>query len=155
MKRTIKYILFLISILSLPGCNGFLDQAPDSRIELDSPEKISKLLVSAYSDGNYAVLNELSSDNMIDNNSPDENTGAYYNLSSFEKMHDEIFAWEDAVSSTEQDSPSAVWNGCYNAIATANQALQAIKKWKMKVVQAKCRLKKAKRFWSGPIIISF
>lgn len=126
-----KYILNAMlgaTIVAFTGCNDFLDKSPDSRIELDTPEKITKLLVSGYSDQNYAALNELSADNFIDNNSPDEN-GVYYNLSSFERMHDEIFAWQDAVSSTDTDSPSAVWSGSYYAIAVANEALQAIEKF--------------------------
>ncbi|MGC3978831.1 MAG: RagB/SusD family nutrient uptake outer membrane protein [Paludibacteraceae bacterium] len=125
MKKTI-YIFILLS-LAFFSCDDFLDKSPDSRVEIDTPEKISKLLISGYSDGNYAVINELSSDNMVDNNSPSEENGAYYNLSSFDKMHDEIFAWEPAVSSTEQDSPSAIWSGCYYAISVANQALEAVK----------------------------
>jgi len=100
---------------------------PDNRAELSTPKQITELLVSAYSSGNYGVLGELSSDNFIDNNSPDDN-GRYYNLSPFERMHDEIYAWEAAVSSDEQDSPSEVWSGCYHAIAVANHALQAIEK---------------------------
>jgi starch-binding outer membrane protein, SusD/RagB family len=130
MKKKIIYTILIFNVLVFTACDDFLDKSPDSRVEIDSPEKITKLLVSGYSDGNYGVLNELSSDNMVDNNSPDDsNNGAYYNLSSWEKMHDEIYAWQDAVSSTEQDSPSAVWNGCYNAIAVANEALARIKEF--------------------------
>lgn len=127
-NKIIYLLTNLLVVLSFTACEDFLEKSPDSRVELDSPDKISKLLVSGYSDGNYGVLNELSSDNMIDNNSPSA-SGAYYNLSSLSRMHDEIFAWEPAVSSTDSDSPSAVWSGCYSAIAVANQALETIKKY--------------------------
>ncbi|MDR2622396.1 MAG: RagB/SusD family nutrient uptake outer membrane protein [Dysgonamonadaceae bacterium] len=123
-----KYIVYpLITLFLLSSCNDFLDTPPDNRVEWSTPKQISQLLVSAYSDGNYALLGELSSDNFIDNNSPDEN-GVYYNLASRGRMDDEIYAWEDAVSDDEQDSPSSVWNGCYYAIAVANNALKAIEK---------------------------
>jgi hypothetical protein len=105
-----------------------LDKSPDSRAEIDSPEQLTKLLVNGYTSQNYGLIGELSGDNFIDNNSPDEN-GVYYNLSAFERIHDEIFAWEPAVSSQDNDSPSSVWSGCYHAIAVANQALEAIAKF--------------------------
>jgi hypothetical protein len=121
-----KYIICqLITLLLLSSCNDFLDTQPDNRVEWNTPKQISQLLISAYSDGNYALLGELSSDNFIDNNSPNE-IGFYYNLATRERIDDEIYAWEDAVSSDQQDSPSAVWNGCYYAIAVANNALKAI-----------------------------
>jgi hypothetical protein len=125
----IKYIIYpLVTLLLLGSCNDFLDTPPDNRVEWNTPKQISKLLVSAYSDGNYALLGELSSDNFIDNNSPNEN-GYYYNLASRGRQDDELYAWEDAVSDDEQDSPSSVWNGCYYAIAIANNALKAIEKF--------------------------
>ncbi|MDR0681459.1 MAG: RagB/SusD family nutrient uptake outer membrane protein [Dysgonamonadaceae bacterium] len=125
----IKYIIYqLITLLFLSSCNDFLDTQPDNRVEWSTPTQISQLLVSAYSDGNYALLGELSSDNFIDNNSPND-MGAYYNLASRNRMDDEIYAWEDVVSDNEQDSPSHVWSGCYYAIAVTNNALKAIEKF--------------------------
>ncbi len=121
-KNRVKLIFLLPLLVS---CDGFLDQLPDSRVEINTPEQIEKLLVDGYSSQNYALLGELSSDNFIDNNSP-SNTGVRYNLSAFDRLHDEIFAWEPGVSSQDSDSPSAIWSGAYHAIATANQALQQI-----------------------------
>lgn len=112
-------------ILLLFSCNDFLDKVPDNRAELKTPEQISKLLVSGYPISNYALITELSSDNFVDNNSPD-NQGNYYNLSSFEQMDDEIFAWEDISSATQQDSPAFVWENSYYSIAVANHALSRI-----------------------------
>ena len=34
--------------LTLAACNDFLDELPDNRTELDTPDKINRLLVSAY-----------------------------------------------------------------------------------------------------------
>lgn len=122
-----KTLAAIATTLIVSSCSDFLDKQPDNRAELSTPEQIRQLLVSGYSDANYAVMCELSSDNFIDNNSPDSK-GVYYNLNSWDRIHDEIFAWQPGVSSDEQDTPSDVWRGCYKAIAVANHALQAIQK---------------------------
>jgi len=114
-------------VLVTTSCQDILDKTPDNRAELNTPEQITQLLVSAYSTGNYALIGELSSDNFIDNNSPDSK-GVYYHLEEFNKIHNEMFAWDDVVSSDEQDSPSSVWSGCYLAIAVDNHALEVIAK---------------------------
>jgi starch-binding outer membrane protein, SusD/RagB family len=124
----IIFIITSLTLICLTSCNDPLSKSPDSRASLDSPEQISKLLAEGYSTANYGLIGDLSSDNFIDNNSPDEN-GNMYHLSSQERMHDEIFAWEDAVSSQDTDSPSAIWSGCYHSIAVANQALEQIAKF--------------------------
>ena len=126
MKAIYRYIYLTITvILLLTSCNDFLDKIPDNRAELKTPQQITDLLVNAYSTQNYAVLGELSADNFVDNNSPDAK-GIYYNLPSFDKFDDEVYAWEDVVSSDQEDTPSGVWSGCYHAIAVDNHALQAI-----------------------------
>lgn len=125
--RIIANISFLLAgIMINVSCNDFLDTMPDNRTTLNSAKKISQLLVSAYPSANISVLAELSSDNFVDNNSPEVSTGN--NLASEERMHDEIFAWEPVVSSSDDDSPFFVWEQCYSAIATANHAIEAIDK---------------------------
>ncbi|MEI6751692.1 MAG: RagB/SusD family nutrient uptake outer membrane protein [Paludibacter sp.] len=127
MKKYI-YLLFLIVLAyGLNSCADFLDKVPDSRTTIDSKKKIRLLLVSAYSDSNYSMLGEISSDNMIDNNSPDA-TGFAYQKATLSKQYDEAFAWNDVVSSIEEDSPYSIWDGCYKAIAVDNAALDAIAK---------------------------
>jgi tetratricopeptide (TPR) repeat protein len=131
MKRTInrKIVLMAALIVATIGnwsCNDFLDTLPDNRTTLNTEKKIAQLLVSAYSTANISVLAELSSDNFVDNNSPEVNPSN--RLESRERMHDEIFAWEPAVSSSDEDSPFALWEMYYKAIATANHALEAIDK---------------------------
>ncbi|MDR0232595.1 MAG: RagB/SusD family nutrient uptake outer membrane protein [Dysgonamonadaceae bacterium] len=127
MKR-FSYILIVLIGLAGVSCDDFLDKLPDNRAEIKTPKQVSLLLVNGYSEGNYALLGELSSDNVIDNNSPDDK-GMRHNVPAFNKMDDEVYAWEDVVSSDQQDSPSEVWVGAYHAIAVANHALEAIKKF--------------------------
>jgi len=135
MKRII-YILTVLSGLYFASCNDkFLDKMPDNRTELKTPEQITQLLVDGYSTANYAVLGELSSDNVVDNNAPDA-VGNRYNVTPWNKIDDEIFAWDDAVSDNQQDSPTDVWEGAYHAIAVANAALEAIETLKSQGVDS-------------------
>lgn len=116
--------------MMLTSCNDFLDKMPDNRVELQTPNQLLSLLVDGYSYANYAKLCEFSSDNIIDNNSPDEN-GVRYNLTPYNNnvIDDEIYAWEDAKSDMDTDSPSFVWEGAYHAIAVANHVLEKIKEF--------------------------
>ena len=119
-----KYISLSLIVIALTGfysCNDFLSTAPDNRTQINTEKKISQLLVSAYPTSNYSTLAELSSDNFVDNNAR-----LPVILSSFNKMDDQIFAWEPVNTYTDEDSPSYVWERSYNAIASANAALQAI-----------------------------
>lgn len=119
--KHIKYFYLLGIVLSVTSCDSFLDTLPDNRTQLNSAKKITQLLVSAYPKANYSVMAELSSDNFVDNNAL-----LPVNLTAFDRMHDEIYAWEPVTASTQEDSPSYVWESCYAAIAAANHALQAI-----------------------------
>ncbi len=123
-------VSLLIVCAMMTSCSDFLDKMPDNRVTLDTPNKVRNLLVSAYMDGNYALIGELSGDNFIDNTSPDKSGVSYPLLGSQERMHDELFAWEDVKSSDQQDSPSSVWGGAYLAIAVANHALDALDEMK-------------------------
>lgn len=130
-----KISIFSITLLTLvaglmSGCN-FLDHNPDTRAAIDTKDKVRLLLVSAYTSANAGVICEFSSDNIIDNNSPDE-YGHCNALMALDKMYDEIFAWQPVISSNSQDSPSYIWDGCYFAIAACNQALQAIEELEAK-----------------------
>lgn len=113
MKRYTA-ILLLAGALAAGGCKKYLEQVPDQRTELDSPEKVSELLVNAYPKSNYALWSESMSDNVGDNPASTAytlNTDAYF--------------WRDN-DETGQDATAYYWNGCYKAIAAANQALEAI-----------------------------
>lgn len=122
-----KYILGLMlgGTLLTASCSDFLDTAPDTRTEINDVESARKLMVGAYTYGNYAILGEFSSDNVVDNNAPHDVDGkmVYYNLTQMDKMYDELFAFEP-VTTSSSDSPAMVWQYAYNAIATVNHALE-------------------------------
>ncbi|MCQ2341089.1 MAG: RagB/SusD family nutrient uptake outer membrane protein [Paludibacteraceae bacterium] len=122
MKKNILYIA--LTALLCTGCN-FLDKNPDMRASIDTQEKVRLLLVNAYSDASGSALMEFSSDNIVDNNAPDA-AGHTKSLVPLSRLYDEIFAWDDVVSTNAQDSPNYLWNGHYMAIAVCNQALKAI-----------------------------
>lgn len=121
----------------LSACGDFLDKLPDERVEISTEEQVVMLLTSAYSAANYGWICEISSDNLIDVNSPfyaPQTDGSeirvYYNLSSYERMDDEAFKFEPVESSTGTDSPSDIWEYNYNAIAIVNHALEYIEEFK-------------------------
>ena len=55
--------MVLAMTVALSSCDDFLDEMPDNRTELDTEAKITRMLVSAYPETNYALLAEMSSDN--------------------------------------------------------------------------------------------
>ncbi len=133
MKKNnrIFYIAALTLVMAvMTGCH-FLDHNPDMRASIDTKDKVRLLLVSAYTNANAGAICEFSSDNVIDNNSPDA-YGHCNALLPLNKMYDEIFSWRPVVSSTQQDSPKYIWDGCYSAIAACNQALLAIEELEKK-----------------------
>lgn len=114
-------ILFLLGaaqLLVLPSCKKYLEQAPDNRTEINSVEKVAQLVATAYPSANYLAFTEGASDN-----TEDKGTG----IGSTEETFDLPYAWTDVVG-TPTNSSSSYWNGCYEAIAAANQALEAIEK---------------------------
>lgn len=115
MKK-IKYIaLSALAVLSLTSCDSFLDKLPDDRAEVNTNEKITNLLVSAYPTSSNIILNEMSTDNVADN-------GSQYSTN---LLKEELYRFKD-VTDEGNDSPRHVWNGFYSAIATANQAIESI-----------------------------
>lgn len=126
--KNLIYLPLAGMVVALTGCNDFLDHTPDNRVTISTPKQISQMLVDAYSTGNHAAICELSSDNIVDNTSPDEN-GVRYNLTgngSFAPADDECFAWDDIKAGLNQDTPSYIWSQNYHAIAVCNYALMHI-----------------------------
>lgn len=116
----IKCILLFFSLLFLlfnTACDKYLDVMPDSRTELDSDEKITKLLVGGYPTTLFILTTEMSSDN-IDWKSNGRN--------SVDIIQDQLFNWQDVQENSTNDSPEDYWVATYNAIAVANHALKAI-----------------------------
>jgi len=126
MKLRYKFLSVALALVSLSSCSDFLDRVPDTRVYLTNLDQLEELLVTAYTTCNYALVGELSSDNLIDNNSPDEE-GVRYNLSFFNQADVQVFSWEDVdLDISSNDTPSGVWNGCYEAIAAANAVLEKV-----------------------------
>lgn len=112
--KTITSFLFVWLILALGGCKKFLEHVPEStRAELNTPQKVSQLLGTAYPQANYMTFTESISDNVVDKGS-----------GVIERTNTDPFFFND-VRDDEQDSPEFYWAACYTAIAAANQALDA------------------------------
>ncbi len=116
----------VLATMALTACvDNFLDVMPDNRVELTTVEHLRLVMNTAYPSSNYAIVCELSSDNVIDNNSPDKD-GLRYNLSPYNRGDDELYAWEDVKSSTDDDSPSGTWEAYYASIAACNAVLEKV-----------------------------
>ena len=116
MKK--KIFVFSSAVLLLSSCIDFLDKMPDSRTELDTEEKVTALLVSAYPESHAIVMQEMASDNAMDN-------GMQYSVE--DKSQEEAYRWQD-ISTISSDTPKGFWGACYGAVAAANHALEAIEK---------------------------
>jgi hypothetical protein len=124
MKLRYKILFIAVALIGLSSCKDFLDKVPDTRVYLVNLDQLQQLLVSGYTDANYALVGELSSDNVIDNNSPSDD-GVRYHLSFYSQADEQVYAWEDVdLDISSSDTPSGIWNGCYGAIAVANAVLE-------------------------------
>ena len=135
--KSVKYItMSALVALSLSSCSeSFLDHPADNRTEIDSEDKIIKLLTSSYPSANYMWVSEISSDNLIDNMTPhlptkswDPQILSFYNYPPYDRADDQLFAFEPATLATfsDYDQPGQIWDGYYASIASVNAALQAI-----------------------------
>ncbi|MBR1688299.1 MAG: RagB/SusD family nutrient uptake outer membrane protein [Prevotella sp.] len=120
MKAYIKLTLVAALTAAMASCDSYLDKLPDDRAELTSDpelsaEKIGNLLVSAYPLNTGNLILEISSDNVTDN-------GERYSTA---VDIEQLYRFKD-VTDEGNDDPRSFWNGCYTAVATANQALEAI-----------------------------
>lgn len=109
-------LLFLIMVLAGGGCDSFLDEDPDNRTDINTTEKVQELLVDGYPNATYAYFCTMMSDNAGDKGSglsaTTVSTNSYY--------------WEEVFSSTSQDTPEYFWDECYEDVAVANEALDAL-----------------------------
>lgn len=110
-------LLMLSFAFALTSCNEWLDVMPDNRAEVDTEEKVEKLLVSAYPENPYIVMAELSSDNVDDFGEDSPYT---------QRIYTQLYQWTDVTESDNED-PKSVWGSHYGAITNANQAIVAIK----------------------------
>ena len=48
MNKYIKYALGALLVVSTSGCDDFLDVVPDNRTEINTVEKVGKLIADSY-----------------------------------------------------------------------------------------------------------
>lgn len=113
-----KFLLWVVAASAFCSCDHFLDELPDNRTELDTEEKITKMLVSAYSTSSWDFLAEFYSDNTDCNGDKYE---------SMDRLSTEVYEWKDSHEGGN-DCASNMWSYNYSAIAAANAALEAIEK---------------------------
>ena len=128
MKLKYIAIMAIVAMTSLSSCKDFLDKVPDTRVYLNTVEQLRQLMVDGYMGTSYACLAELSSDNVIDNNSPSDE-GVIYNLAAYDIADNQLYAWQDVTLASDNDTPSGVWSGCYGAIAVCNAVLEKALVW--------------------------
>ena len=118
MKKINIYIPIVLALMSMvfSSCDDFLDKLPDNRAELDTEDKIKKLMVSAYPDADPIIFLEMMSDNVDDYGPTNPNS---------DRFVEQIFAWED-VTEDDNNSPYRYWIYSYSGIVAANTALEAI-----------------------------
>lgn len=116
MKNKNIIFLAIASMFLMTSCNDWLDVMPDNRAEIDSEEKVIKLLASAYPTTTFAVVAEYMSDNTDDYGEDNP---------FFDRFSEQLFYWED-VTENDDDGPQGIWESHYGAITNANQALAAI-----------------------------
>lgn len=123
MKTKKLYIALsmLAATVGFSSCDSYLDKLPDNRMELSTPEDVSKLLVSAYSEIHPVYILEMYSDNT------DEYDNTAWTAES--RMQDQAYAWKDITDpGSSNESVVNIWDGYYSAIRTCNEAIAYIKK---------------------------
>lgn len=135
IKNSFQIFAAAVLAMSLQGCGDFLDKLPDDRTEIDSVDKVQKLLKTAYPQCDFAWLCELSSDNLLDNQTPHlpsnpskKQVTTYYNYASYERWDDELYHFDLASMATysDSDAPGSLWEGYYSSIASCNYAIQTL-----------------------------
>lgn len=104
--------------LGMTSCNDYLDKDPDSRLDLTSPSDVSKLVTSAYPVVHPAYLLEMYSDNTDCN----INTG----WDAANRFQEQAYYWQDITETDTYEAPATYWSTYYEAVTTANIALNHI-----------------------------
>jgi hypothetical protein len=115
MRKIVAYT-FLGGLLAFSGCEDYLEQPVDQRTKLDTVEKVSELLGTAYPQADYATFTEAISDLAAD-----KGTGPVV----VDPINQNPYFFKD-VESRDEGSPDNYWFAAYNAISAANHALEAI-----------------------------
>jgi len=109
------------ALVLLASCNKYLDKEPDNRTEINTVQKVAQLVGTAYPSADYLSFAESASDNAVD-----KGPGVGNSVDT----RDRPYAWEDIIGAGTNTS-SNYWNGCYEAISAANQALESIETYKL------------------------
>ena len=120
-KRIYNIVFIITGLALLPSCNKYLEKEPDNRASLDTPQKVSQLLATAYPGANYVPMVETYTDDVGDIGSGDAGSADLNTLNA------DLFFFKDSRAINE-DSPEFYWFACYHAIAACNEALDAISK---------------------------
>ena len=113
--------MVLMASVGFTSCDSYLDKLPDNRMELKTPEEVSKLLVSAYSEVNPVYILEMYSDN----------TDEYHNSAwtAESRMQDQAYAWQDITDPGQSnESVRNIWDSYYTAVRACNEAIAFIEK---------------------------
>ena len=113
----ITTILAAAALLCLSACDKFLDVNPDKRAEMDTPEEVSAILGSAYTDHVMNLLAELMGDNM------DDFGKTTYNKTL--RFLDQVYNYEE-ITESNNESPENCWSDYWSGIAATNVALQTL-----------------------------
>lgn len=118
MKNKAIIPLITACLILLGSCDkGFLDVAPDNRTKIDGISKLAQLTGTAYPSYDYLTFTEAASDN-----SEDKGPG----VGDVNDVLTTYYTWQD-YDGSPTNTAGNYWNGCYEAIAAANQALEVIR----------------------------
>lgn len=112
-RHFIKYGALISTLLILGSCDKFLEENPDNRVELDSPDKAAQLLTNAYSSAAYTFTEWMS-----------DNVSFTFGTTKLPE-HDQAYTWSE-FTGIDQDTPSQFWTSTYDAIAHSNEVLAVI-----------------------------
>ena len=112
-KNITKYGVCFFSLLVLGSCDRFLEENPDNRVDLNTPDKAAQLLTNAYSSAAYTFTEWMS-----------DNVGYTFGTTKLPE-HDQAYTWSE-FTGIDQDTPSQYWTSTYDAVAHANEVLAVI-----------------------------
>ncbi|MGB3585530.1 MAG: RagB/SusD family nutrient uptake outer membrane protein [Tunicatimonas sp.] len=99
--------------LLLIGCDDYLEENPDNRVELNTLNKAAQLLTNAYSDGGYNFVEWMG--DMV----------TFTRGTTKLDKHNQAYEWA-IIDDFTQDTPTYYWNQTYQAIAHANEVLAIV-----------------------------
>lgn len=117
MKHIYKIVIVVLFVLlGSVSCNDFLDVLPDNRANLNTEDKIIKMLTSAYPNSTSAMLYEYWSDNWDSHD---------WNLN-FNNYQEDLWNLKDQPARSGNDTHFRSWELRYKAIASCNEVIDAV-----------------------------